>query len=107
MPRISGSRSGRADSERPLPRSWATSSCSEDRDSVKTPVSNKEPYFPVDPVFRGEAKKTAKGKEKYLGVPYSRAVRITLPSPRYGAAIQLRLFPDGDERQAHEDHPAR
>jgi hypothetical protein len=43
----------------------------EDRDNVKTPVSNKEPCFPVDPVFRGEAKKTQKGKERYQGVPYS------------------------------------
>jgi hypothetical protein len=25
----------------------------EDRDTVKRPVSNKEPYFEVDPVFRG------------------------------------------------------
>lgn len=29
----------------------------EDRDNVKTPVGNKEPYFPVDPVFRGDTKK--------------------------------------------------
>jgi hypothetical protein len=34
---------------------------------VKVPVSNKEPYFPVDPVFRGEAEKSGKGDEKYLG----------------------------------------
>src|SRR6267142_3665113 len=26
----------------------------EDRDNVKIPVTNKEPYFPVDPAFRGE-----------------------------------------------------
>ena len=28
----------------------------EDRNNVKTPVANKEPYFPVDPVFRGALK---------------------------------------------------
>src|SRR5438105_5947938 len=32
----------------------------EDRDSVKTPVGNKEPYFPVDPVFRGEPRQKSK-----------------------------------------------
>jgi hypothetical protein len=35
----------------------------EDRTSVKTPVSNKEPYFPVDPVFRREVRKTRAGSE--------------------------------------------
>ncbi len=43
----------------------------EDCDRVKTPVRNKEPYFPVDPVFRGEVKKTKKGAEKHQGVSYS------------------------------------
>jgi hypothetical protein len=43
----------------------------EDRDNVKIPVTNKEPYFPVDPAFRGELKKTKKGVERYHGVPYS------------------------------------
>jgi hypothetical protein len=43
----------------------------EDRENVKMPVSNKEPYFPVDPVFRGEAKKTKKDAERYQGVSYS------------------------------------
>jgi hypothetical protein len=43
----------------------------EDRDNVKTPVANKEPYFPVDPAFRGEIKKTPKGADRYQGVPYS------------------------------------
>ena len=42
----------------------------EDRDSVKVPVSNKEPYFAVDPVFRGQAKKSGERDEKYLGVSY-------------------------------------
>lgn len=44
----------------------------EDRDNVKMPVANKEPYFPVDPVFRGEARKAGKGEEKFLGVSYSK-----------------------------------
>jgi len=43
----------------------------EDRHKVKIPVRNKEPYFSVDPVFRGEAKKTKKGLDKYQGVSYS------------------------------------
>ena len=48
----------------------------EDRDNVKTPVANKEPYFAVDPVFRGEAKRTGKGKEKYEGVSYSKRYEL-------------------------------
>lgn len=43
----------------------------EDRDKVKTPVANKEPYFCVDPVFRGELKRAKKGQERHQGVPYS------------------------------------
>ncbi len=39
----------------------------EDRPNVKTPVANKEPYFPVDPVFKGE-KQTH--NDRYQGVPY-------------------------------------
>lgn len=41
----------------------------EDRPSVKTPVTNKEPYFPVDAVFRGE--RNSPRPERYLGVSYS------------------------------------
>jgi hypothetical protein len=44
----------------------------EDRDNVKKPVANKEPYFGVDPVFQGEVKPGKKGKPMYLGVPYSK-----------------------------------
>lgn len=44
----------------------------EDRANVNTPVANKEPYFKVDPVFRGEpAAPNMGGKVKYRGVTYA------------------------------------
>ena len=44
----------------------------EDRDSVKVPVANKEPYFEVDPIFRGKLKPNQKkGPPKYQGVTYA------------------------------------
>jgi hypothetical protein len=44
----------------------------EDRTNVKRPVMNKEPYFKVDPVFRGppDPSKTG-GSVKYQGVTYA------------------------------------
>ena len=48
----------------------------EDRDNVKAPVGNKEPYFTVDPAFRGEAKKTKKGEERYAGVSYGKRYEL-------------------------------
>jgi hypothetical protein len=48
----------------------------EDRDSVKMPVGNKEPYFPVDPAFRGEAKIARKGEERYAGVSYGKRYEL-------------------------------
>jgi hypothetical protein len=48
----------------------------EDRDSVKRPVFNKEPYFAVDPVFRGDAKKNKKGAERYEGVSYGKRYEL-------------------------------
>lgn len=48
----------------------------EDRDNVKTPVANKEPYFPVDAAFRGEVKKNKKGIERYQGVSYSKRYEL-------------------------------
>ena len=48
----------------------------EDRDNVKTPVGNKEPYFTVDPVFRGEALKAKKGEERYAGVSYGKRYEL-------------------------------
>jgi len=44
----------------------------EDRASVKLPVANKEPYFQVDPVFRGPAGSATKtGVIKHKGVSYA------------------------------------
>lgn len=48
----------------------------EDRNNVKKPVGNKEPYFLVDPAFRGEPKKGDKGGEKYQGVSYSKRYEL-------------------------------
>jgi hypothetical protein len=48
----------------------------EDRDNVKAPVANKEPYFPVDAVFRGEIKKDIKGVKTYQGVSYSKRYEL-------------------------------
>jgi hypothetical protein len=42
----------------------------EDRPTVKTPVRNKEPYFTVDPGFRGQTLITKKGTEVFQGVSY-------------------------------------
>jgi hypothetical protein len=48
----------------------------EDRDNVKTPVANKEPYFLVDPEFRGDAKKSPKGMGQYEGVSYGKRYEL-------------------------------
>jgi len=49
----------------------------EDRDNVKRPVTNKEPYFTVDPEFRGEAdEKARKLGERYKGVSYSKRYEL-------------------------------
>lgn len=49
----------------------------EDRDKVKKPVANKEPYFEVDPVFRGQPQAVGKkGTVKYLGVTYAERYEI-------------------------------
>lgn len=49
----------------------------EDRDNVKIPVANKEPYFLVDPEFRGEShlKDTAVHR-RYRGVSYSKRYEL-------------------------------
>lgn len=47
----------------------------EDRAKVRSPVANKEPYFPVDPAFRGATTKR-KGEEKYLGISYSKRYEL-------------------------------
>jgi hypothetical protein len=48
----------------------------EDRDNVKKPVGNKEPYFPVDPMFRGESKESKKGVPRYEGVSYGKRYEL-------------------------------
>jgi hypothetical protein len=49
----------------------------EDRSNVKTPVANKEPYFPVDPVFRGDPhEKAKKGVVRHQGVSYSKRYEL-------------------------------
>lgn len=47
----------------------------EDRDSVKLPVGNKEPYFPVDPEFRGRTTKNNR-RVRYEGVSYSKRYEL-------------------------------
>ncbi len=48
----------------------------ENREQVKVPVRNYEPYFAVDPVFRGEAMTHKSGDIRYVGVPYSSRYEI-------------------------------
>lgn len=49
----------------------------EDRESVKAPVSNNEPYFQVDSVFRIEAEgNTKKSKSRSSGVSYSKRYEL-------------------------------
>lgn len=49
----------------------------EDRDNVKIPVANKEPYFPVDPEFRGESHlKDTAAHRRYRGVSYSKRYEL-------------------------------
>ncbi|WP_321952068.1 PaeR7I family type II restriction endonuclease [Burkholderia cenocepacia] len=49
----------------------------EDREKVKRPVANKEPYFEVDPIFRGQSQTVGKkAKVKYLGVTYAERYEI-------------------------------
>ncbi len=48
----------------------------EDRDNVKKPVANKEPYFSVDPVFRGQVGKVQNGVERYAGVSYGKRYEL-------------------------------
>ncbi len=48
----------------------------EDRENVKKPVQNKEPYFSVDPVFRGDESGANKGQMRYKGVAYSKRYEL-------------------------------
>lgn len=49
----------------------------EDCPEVKTPVRNRQPYFPVDPVYRGELI-PAKEKQLYSGVSYNQRYQLLL-----------------------------
>lgn len=48
----------------------------EDHDEVKVPVKNSEPYFPVDPAFRGHPSKGKDGTTAYGGVSYSKRYEL-------------------------------
>ena len=49
----------------------------EDRDNVKKPVANKEPYFEVDPVFKGEPyENKKKGAVRHKGVSYAKRYEL-------------------------------
>jgi len=43
---------------------------------VKKPVRNKEPYFPVDPVFRGEVYQQRQNVITHRGVSYSQRYEL-------------------------------
>ena len=47
----------------------------ENRKKVLTPVSNKEPHFPVDPVFRGDLDRDAK-VERFKGISYAQRYEV-------------------------------
>jgi hypothetical protein len=48
----------------------------EDRPRVKIPVANKEPYFPVDPEFKGPLRSNEVGEGKFQGVSYSKRYEL-------------------------------
>ena len=48
----------------------------EDRPSVHTPVSNKEPHFPVDPEFKGRARSTKLARESHEGVSHAKRYEL-------------------------------
>jgi len=49
----------------------------EDQAKVKMPVRNKEPYFPVDPIFRGKPhEKRRKDQLRYKGITYGERYEI-------------------------------
>ncbi len=48
----------------------------EDRANVKSPVANKEPYFGVDPEFRGAPRELQKGMVRYAGVSYRKRYEL-------------------------------
>ncbi len=48
----------------------------EDHQDVKVPVKNSEPYFSVDPVFRGKPYKSQTGSTTHEGVTYSKRYEL-------------------------------
>lgn len=49
----------------------------EDRDNVKKPVANKEPYFEVDPAFKGAPRKgKGQGAVRFEGVSYAKRYEL-------------------------------
>ena len=48
----------------------------EDHEDVKVPVKNSEPFFAVDPVFRGKHYKAKSGITAYEGVSYSKRYEL-------------------------------
>lgn len=48
----------------------------EDHAKVKTPVVNREPYFPVDPEFRGVLRRTKDGMDRFQGISYSKRYEL-------------------------------
>lgn len=48
----------------------------EDHDKVKLPVKNSEPYFPVDPAFKGIPQTHKSGRTTYPGVSYSKRYEL-------------------------------
>ena len=49
----------------------------EDRDNVKRPVANKEPYFEVDPAFKGAPRESkGKGAARFAGVSYAKRYEL-------------------------------
>jgi Restriction endonuclease XhoI len=48
----------------------------EDREGVKRPVANKEPYFLVDPAFRGGVMAGKRGMARHPGVSYAERYQV-------------------------------
>lgn len=79
----------------------------EDRANVQTPVLNKEPYFQVDPEFRGETHlKDTTALRRYKGVSYSKRYELLCRRLVARAALYLGLFLDGHKLTKNPNHAA-